>query len=503
MNDGNPQQRDEHHHDCGHTPYPHQSRLRGTRPELAVEVDGEERRRGVESAGERAHQRREEAGDHEAPDPGRHDRLNQHRERPLSRRGDHLPARVDQATELRHAPGAGEGERDHARDDEDEDRQQLEERGEDGPAPRLTLVGRAERALNDVLIGAPVPQPDDRRAQQHSGPRIVLVEVPRHAAGFLYGRPGGLHAGRRHGLPEVEELGPKRRAQLSPAAQLAQAEEREQQRPQHEHGGLNGLGIGDGPHAADHGVEARQQHERDRSDPEAVEDDAADLDLHVRKQRAEHDAAGEDPHRDLGQHVGNERDHRQDESGRRREAALEEFGHRVDAGAQIERRHHPAEHQQAPRVQLVVREGDAAGRAGASQPDQVLRADVRREDGGANDHPAEVAAGEEVVVRRVAIPENRPPRQAEQQDEVGRDDEPVEPGHRSRATTSSVAVICWAELVPAITSKAHSREFFAAVRLVFCRVPCRSRVADLPASRKRGCLALSARGRLPRPFSLP
>ena len=65
-------------------------------------------------------------------------------------------------------------------------------------------------------------------------------------------------------------------------------------------------------------------------------------------------------------------------------------------------------------MQLVVRERHAAGGAGAGEPDQMFRADVRREDGRADDDPAKVAAGEEVVVGRVAGPENRPPREAEQ-----------------------------------------------------------------------------------------
>ena len=51
-------------------------------------------------------------------------------------------------------------------------------RGEDRPAPRLGLVRRAQRALHDVLIGAPVPEADDRRAEQHAEPGVVAVEVP-------------------------------------------------------------------------------------------------------------------------------------------------------------------------------------------------------------------------------------------------------------------------------------------------------------------------------------
>ena len=54
-----------------------------------------------------------------------------------------------------------------ARDDEQVRRKQLQEGGEDAAAPSLGLsLGAAERALHDVLIRAPVPEADDRRADQ-------------------------------------------------------------------------------------------------------------------------------------------------------------------------------------------------------------------------------------------------------------------------------------------------------------------------------------------------
>ena len=150
------------------------------------------------------------------------------------------------------------------------------------------------------------------------------------------------------------------------------------------------------------------------------------------QQHAEHDAAREDADRDLGDHVGDQRDQRQDPARRRREAPLEELRHRVDARPDVERHQHPAEHQQAPGVQLVVRERDAAGGAGAGQADEVLRADVGREDRRADHEPAEVAAGQEVVVGGVPSAPDDPPRHCEQQGEVGQHDEPVEEGHGGR-----------------------------------------------------------------------
>src|SRR2546430_11236671 len=72
----------------------------------------------------------------------------------------------------------GERQRDHARNDEDEHREELQECREDRAAPRLALVPRPQGTLHDVLIGGPIPQPDDRRAEQHAEPWIVAAEVP-------------------------------------------------------------------------------------------------------------------------------------------------------------------------------------------------------------------------------------------------------------------------------------------------------------------------------------
>ena len=86
-------------------------------------------------------------------------------------------------------------------------------------APGLALARRAQGPLHDVLVGAPVPQADDRRAEQHAEPRVVAVEVPGHPARFLHGRPGAFDAGRDERLPEVEHVGAEHGAQLAPAAE--------------------------------------------------------------------------------------------------------------------------------------------------------------------------------------------------------------------------------------------------------------------------------------------
>ncbi len=204
----------------------------------------------------------------------------------------------------------------------------------------------------------------------------------------------------------------------------------EDQRADDEDQRLDRFGVGDGPHAADDRVEARQQHHRHRADPEAVERHAANVEAQLRHQGSEDDAAGEDPHGDLGEHVGDQRNDRQHPPRRRREPALQELRHRVDLRPHVEGHEDPPEHEQAPGVEFVMRHRHAARRARAGQADQVLGADVRGEDRSADDQPAQVAPGQEVVVGRVLHAPHHPGDEREQQAEVGEDDQPVECGHR-------------------------------------------------------------------------
>ena len=72
-------------------------------------------------------------------------------------------------------------------------------------------------------------------------------------------------------------------------------------------------------------------------------------------------------------------------------------------------------------MQLVVRHRDAVGGARAGQPDEVLGADVRSEDRGADDPPAEVTAGEEIVLGGGLVLPDDAPRDPPEQAEVGGD----------------------------------------------------------------------------------
>ncbi len=176
------------------------------------------------------------------------------------------------------------------------------------PRRASRLAGRTQSPLDDVLVRAPIPQPDDRRAQEHAGPGIVTVEIPRDPCGFLHWHPCSFHAGRDNGLPEIEHFGTEGRPQFGPATQPMDAKDCQQRGAENQNDCLQRFGIGDGSHPTQRGIQARENHHQDGSNPEAVERCRADSHLHFRQQGAEHHAARKNAYGDLGKYVGDQGD---------------------------------------------------------------------------------------------------------------------------------------------------------------------------------------------------
>jgi hypothetical protein len=323
-----------------------------------------------------------------------------------------------------------------AGNDEQVDRRQLEERGEDAAAAGGGFVGRAQCALHDILIRAPVPHADDGRAEQHAEPREVVVEIPRlldDVAGALddHGRPGAGLAGRNQRLPEIEHVGAAYVAKLAPATQLDHAVDREQSRAADEDHHLHRVVIGHRAHAAEHGVKAGEHDHQHGADPEAVDIQARDVDSHLGKERAEDHASGEDAYCDLGDDEGDDGDDREHVTRLDAEAALEELRHGENLRPHVERHEDPSQQEQAPGVQLIVRHGDAAGGAGAGQTHHMFRSDVGRKNRSANHPPAEIASGQEVIGCGVLCFAHHPGGHAKQNAEVERYHQPVDCGEPS------------------------------------------------------------------------
>ena len=124
----------------------------------------------------------------------------------------------------------------------------------------------------------------------------------------------------------------------------------------------------------------------------------------IGQQRLEHDRAGIDGHADLGEDVGDQRDAGEDPARAGAEAAFQKLGDRLNAGLVIERHEQARQHDQTPGVQFPVGHRHAGRRALPGQTDDVLGADVRGEDGGADHDPAGVATGEEVIHAVLLVP---------------------------------------------------------------------------------------------------
>src|SRR4051794_30697672 len=62
--------------------------------------------------------------------------------------------------------------------DEQIDGEKFEKGGEDAALPGDSFVRGAQCSLNDVLVRAPIPQANNRRADRHSEPRKIPVKIP-------------------------------------------------------------------------------------------------------------------------------------------------------------------------------------------------------------------------------------------------------------------------------------------------------------------------------------
>ncbi len=302
-------------------------------PEFLVKIDGEQCAARIEHARERTHQRAEQPRHHDPAHARRQHVLHHQRKRRLRALRVHAAAHHQRIRQRRHFAALGQGEADHPRNDENEHRQQLQERGEKTAAARLALIGGAKRALHDVLVRAPVPQADNRRAEQHAQPREIAVEIPGDAVLLDHRRPRALHALGNQRLPQVEHVGAENLAKFRPAAHVNEPENGDQQRTDDQHHRLQRLRVGHRAQPPQHRVQAGQQNHRHRAHPEAVERGEADVEPHLRQQGGEDDPAREDAHRDLCQHIGHKRDHRQHVARRFPKAFLEKLRHGEHQGA--------------------------------------------------------------------------------------------------------------------------------------------------------------------------
>ena len=180
------------------------------------------------------------------------------------------------------------------------------------PPRALSRSLRREHALHDELVGAPVPDAEDRAR-----------------------RAGCRSRGSRGRSPAAtcrRSSGPAVGRSCAPAAERVQADEGDDQRADQQHEQLQR--VGDRAPRAGRRGRCRCRWPRRRS--------ARPIQKSTPISALEDDAAGGDRDRDLGQHVADDRDDGQVPARGRRVAALEELGHGVDAAAQVERARRPS-----------------------------------------------------------------------------------------------------------------------------------------------------------------
>ena len=283
-----------------------------------------------------------------------------------------------------------QGERDHAGNYKQEDGKNFQESGKDCTGLGVAFVLCREHALDDDLVGAPIPDADDRRAKENSSPRKI-------------GIGDGLH--------HVEVAGRDGSAEGAEASNFVETDESERDCAGEKNQCLDEIGVDDGSEAAGDRVNARRDDEDDCGGPLIPADDAL-----------EDDGRGIQMDGNFREDVRDDRDAREIRCAIAIEATLEKFGHGEDVGTQIEGNEDPAEEQKnAGSLPLEISAGESGCRARTGEADEMLRGNIGDEKRRADREPADVAPCEEVIFGG-ALFARKIKTDAEDQNEINGDD---------------------------------------------------------------------------------
>ena len=272
---------------------------------------------------------------------------------------------------------------DQARDDEDQDGPDFKEAPPQGAAPGVFQVLCRERSLDDVLVGAPIPDSDNGRCDQYAEPGEIRVCVR---------------------SPEGEVLGvlAAYRLQLAPAAQLIEADYGNKKGTDQQNNGLDSISIDYCTETAEDGVDSSERDRQQGANPEGVEEDGVgNLPAKLGQEYIEDDAARIDCDRDFGEDISHERDDGQYPSRGGVESSFEEFWHCEDLRTVVEGDEYPGEEHYTPCVELPMGHRHSARSALAGQSYDVLRADIRGKNRSSDNEPWHVSACEEIISRRL------------------------------------------------------------------------------------------------------
>src|SRR3954465_4689100 len=195
-----------------------------------------------------------------------------------------------------------------------------------------------------------------------------------------------------------------------------QADEHQRHRPEDQHYRLHHLGINHRPQSTENRVETGDDDQNRSARPEIESGDGA-----------HDDTAGKERDTDLRQDIADDRHPGEVRARRGVVAPLQEFRHGVHAAAQIERYEQPAEQEEdEAREPLEVTSRESARSSGSRQTNQMLAADVGREEARSYRKPTHISARQKEVRAYVLLFLGRPVRNGRQNEEVRRDNYDVD-----------------------------------------------------------------------------
>ena len=301
---------------------------------------------------------------------------------------------------------------DHPGQHHEEHRRDLEKPGEERAVLAVLDAVRGQHALHVRLVGAPVPDAQDRISQQDRQPREA-VQVP---------------IGVEDRLQHVHLAGKGRRLEPGEimhahARQRAQSEHRDQRRASEQQADLHVFGHHDRLESAQDRVDHREEREHeDGPDHRHAQEALEDL-----RRREQADA-------DVDQKRPQQADDRQERPGRRAIPPFHELRQRLHRRVDVERREDQRQQdEREARHPLEVADDHPVLRAARGEADQMDRRDVRGEHRRADGEPIQRMAGEKVLLAAGVLAVADPDAESGDADEVDSDDEDVDGrnGHKA------------------------------------------------------------------------
>ncbi len=238
----------------------------------------------------------------------------------------------------------------------------------------MSLIPCGEHALNDDLVGAPVPDAKNRSAEKNARPGIVGI------------------ADR---FDHVEIAGGNRGAKTGKAADFLESDKSQSTSTGQENDRLHEVCVNDRGETSgnriDTGGDDKNNCCRPRILPahDAIHDKSCCIEVHG----------------NLREDIRNDGNTREIRGAVAVKTALQKFRHGENIRPKIEGNEYPSKEKKNENGEPFIVTGcEAGGGAGTGEADEMLRGNVRNEQRSADGEPADVAAREEIAFGRALFP---------------------------------------------------------------------------------------------------